>query len=119
MVPSAGGSTQKSVVSGMFGSFSDTTVSAQLKAINIGTGLEYWYNNVFAARAGYFYESPERGGRQYISLGIGLKYEIATFDFAFLQPIAQNNPLQNTLRFSIGFNVGRATGLSDNKEKDR
>jgi hypothetical protein len=76
-------------------------------------GAEYWYMNQFAVRAGYFYEAPSNGGRQYFTCGLGIKYMSFGFNFSYLVPavIATNsqntgvvtNPLANTLRFSLTF----------------
>ncbi|MCS6904936.1 MAG: type IX secretion system outer membrane channel protein PorV [Bacteroidia bacterium] len=101
----------KDVMSGIFGSFGDAPggFGEELSEITTSLGLEYWYNlrpneRFFAARAGYFYEDPNKGNRKFITLGAGLRFNIFSIDFAFLAPLSQNHPLQNTLRFSIGFN---------------
>lgn len=98
----------RSVPSGIFGSFSDAPggFSEEMKEINISTGLEYWYNQQFAIRAGYFFESPEKGDRRYLTLGAGLKYNVFNLDFSYLVANAQKSPLANTLRFSLLFNFG-------------
>jgi hypothetical protein len=92
-----------SVAQGIFQSFSDAPdgFSEELKEINIGTGFEYWYDNQFAFRAGYFYEHEDKGNRKYFTLGAGLKLNVIGLDFAYLIPTDQRNPLENTLRFSI------------------
>lgn len=98
----------RSVVSGIFGSFSDAPggASEEFKEINFGGGLEYWYNKQFALRTGYFYESPEKGNRKYLTLGAGFRYKFANIDFAYLVANQQSSPLANTLRFSLLFNFG-------------
>lgn len=98
----------RSVPAGIFGSFSDAPggFSEELKEISISTGVEYWYNQQFALRAGYFYESPQKGDRRYVTLGAGLKYNIFNMDFAYLLANPQKSPLANTLRFSLLFNFG-------------
>jgi hypothetical protein len=78
----------------------------ELREINIGTGLEYNYNKVFAVRTGFFYESVSKGGRQYFNFGVGLKYNIIGFDISYIAALKRNNPLANTLRFSIRFDLG-------------
>ncbi|MNE44393.1 hypothetical protein D3C87_1588830 [compost metagenome] len=78
-----------------------------MKEINIAAGMEYWYDQQFAFRAGYFYESPQKGNRRYFTLGAGLKYNIFNIDIAYLLANAQDSPLANTLRFSLLFNFGK------------
>jgi hypothetical protein len=96
----------KSLLSGMFSSLGDRPFSEELAEITISTGVEYWYNKVFAGRIGFFHEDPTKGGRQYVSLGVGTRFrDKFTFDFAFIQPLRANNPLQNTLRFTLGFDM--------------
>lgn len=96
----------RTVPAGIFGSFSDAPggVSEELQEVSISTGVEYWYNQQFALRAGYFYENPNKGNRKYLSLGLGLKYSVIDFDFAYLLANQQQSPLANTLRFSLKFN---------------
>jgi hypothetical protein len=69
----------------------------------VSLGLEYVYNDLLAVRGGFFYEDPGKGNRKFITLGAGLKFKVATLDFAYLAPLLQNHPLQNTLRFSLSF----------------
>lgn len=99
----------RSVPSGILGSFSDAPggFSEELKEVGISTGIEYTYNQQFALRAGYFYESPEKGDRRYLTLGAGLKYNMFNLDFSYLVANAQNSPLANTLRFSLMFNFDK------------
>lgn len=98
----------RSVPSGIFGSFSDAPggFSEELKEISMAIGTEYWYNQQFALRAGYFYETPEKGDRRYLTLGAGLKYNIFNIDFSYLLANPQKSPLANTLRFTLLFNFG-------------
>jgi hypothetical protein len=98
----------RSVPAGIFGSFSDAPggFSEELKEVSIATGVEYWYNQQFALRAGYFYEAPEKGDRRYFTVGAGLKYNIFNIDFSYLLADPQKSPLANTLRFSLLFNFG-------------
>lgn len=104
----AGKDPDRSVPAGIFGSFSDAPggFTEELKEINIAAGMEYWYNQQFAFRAGYFYESPMKGNRRYFTLGAGLKYNVFNIDIAYLLANAQKSPLANTLRFSLLFNFG-------------
>jgi long-subunit fatty acid transport protein len=78
----------------------------ELREINFGGGMEYWYADQFAVRAGYFYEDLTKGNRQFITLGAGLKYQVLTIDMSYLVSTTQQNPLANTLRFSLRFAVG-------------
>jgi hypothetical protein len=79
-----------------------------MREINLATGLEYWYRSIFSARAGFFYEPALKGNRQFITLGLGVKYNIFGFNFAYLAPLTNNNPLQNTLRFTLTFDFQSA-----------
>ena len=98
----------RSVPSGIFGSFSDAPggFSEELKEINIAAGLEYWYNQQFAFRAGYFYENQMKGNQRYFTVGAGLKYNVFNIDFSYLLASPQKSPLANTLRFGLLFNFG-------------
>jgi len=98
-----GVSSDVSVPEGIFQSFSDAPngFSEEMQEITISTGLEYWYNQLFALRAGYFYENPNKGGSHYLTAGVGFKYEGFNFDFSYLAASQQNSPLANTLRFTL------------------
>lgn len=104
----AGKDPGRSVPSGIFGSFNDAPggFSEELREVNVAAGMEYWYNQQFAFRAGYFYESPSKGDRRYFTVGAGLKYNVFNIDFSYLMANAQKSPLANTLRFSLLFNFG-------------
>lgn len=93
------------IVTGLFQSFSDAPggFEEELREITYSIGVEYWYDNQFAIRGGYFHESKFKGNRQYFTLGAGLKYNVFGLDFAYLIPTEQRNPLQNTLRFTLTF----------------
>ena len=95
----------RGVAEGMFGSFSDAPGGGkeELRELNYSAGLEYWYNHLFAVRAGYFYEHPTKGNRQFFTIGAGVKYNVFGLDFAYLIPTQQRNPLENTLRFTLTF----------------
>jgi len=97
-----------SVPAGIFGSFADAPggFSEELKEITISPGFEYWYNQLFAIRAGYFYQNASKGGAHYLTAGIGLKYDSYTFDFSYLAASQQNSPLANTLRFTLSASFG-------------
>ena len=98
----------RSVPAGIFGSFSDAPggLSEELREVGISTGLEYWYNQQFALRAGYNYQNPLKGDSRYFTLGLGLKYNVFNIDFSYLLASAQTSPLANTLRFGLLFNFG-------------
>jgi hypothetical protein len=98
----------KSVIGSWFSSFSDAPggFSEELKEFQISVGAEYWYNNQFALRAGYFYEDKTKGNRKYFTTGVGIKYNIFGLNFSYLIPSGSGNnqnPLSNTLRFSLVF----------------
>jgi len=78
----------------------------EMREVNISTGLEYWYAEQFAVRAGYFFEDLSKGNRQFITVGAGLKYQVLTIDMSYLVSTTQQNPLANTLRFSLRFAIG-------------
>ena len=73
----------------------------ELREINLGGGVEYWYDKQFAFRTGYFFEHYTKGNRQFITLGAGLKYSVLAIDMSYLISTTQQNPLANTLRFSL------------------
>ncbi len=97
------------VVAGMLGSFNDAPGGGaeELKEVTLAGGLEYWYDNLLAIRAGYFNEAATKGNRKYFTLGVGVKYSAFGLDFSYLIPTVQNNPLQNTLRFTLLFNFDK------------
>ena len=70
------------LLSGMFGSFADAPdgFSEEMAEIMISVGAEYWYNELFAARVGYFYENKNKGNRQFFTMGVGFKYNVFGFD---------------------------------------
>lgn len=69
------------------------------------TGLEYWYNDLFAVRGGYYYEDPNNGDRQYMTLGAGIKYKFVGVDFSYINTLGdENHPLANTTRFGLLLN---------------
>ncbi|HTB53153.1 MAG TPA: type IX secretion system outer membrane channel protein PorV [Ferruginibacter sp.] len=94
------------VASSWFSSFSGGN---QLQLIDISTGAEFWYQDQFAFRAGYFYENPNNGNRKYFTLGAGLKYNTFGLNFSYLIPSGNGVtrlPLSNTLRFSLSVDFG-------------
>ncbi len=98
----------KGVVSSWFSSFGDS--KDELKEATVAVGGEYWYKNQFALRAGYFYENKVKGDRRYFTLGAGLKYNTMGLNFSYLLPTGSGvnrNPLSNTLRFSLVFDMAK------------
>ena len=106
-----------SMVSGIFKSFGDAPGGAgeEFKEINWSIGLEYWYDKQFAVRAGYFREDKSKGGRQYFTVGLGLKYNILGINLSYLVPAgSQRGPLDNTLRFSLLFDAASFKDTENN-----
>ncbi|MEO7119822.1 MAG: type IX secretion system outer membrane channel protein PorV [Ginsengibacter sp.] len=102
------------VVSSWFSSFTDAPggFSEEMQEFQISAGAEYSYNDQFLFRAGYFYENPNKGDRQYFTIGAGLNYNMLGLNFSYLIPSGNGinrNPLSNTLRFSIIFNLDKTT----------
>ena len=110
----------KSVISSWFGSFSDS--KQELKEIQASLGAEFAYNDQFFGRLGYFYEDKLKGNRKYFTVGVGLKYNVFGLNFSYLVPSGNGvnrNPLSNTLRFSLIFDLdnntnGSGTAVSPN-----
>ncbi|WP_309608009.1 type IX secretion system outer membrane channel protein PorV [Flavobacterium sp.] len=95
--------------SGIFKSFGDAPdgFSEELKEFTYSLGAEYWYQDSFALRMGYFNESVQKGARKYFTLGAGFKYTTITVDVSYLFSASKiPSPLENTLRFSLTFNFG-------------
>ncbi|QJD95287.1 type IX secretion system outer membrane channel protein PorV [Mucilaginibacter robiniae] len=101
----------RSVAAGVLQSFSDAPggFKEELKEISYAPGIEYGYNKQFFLRAGYFYENPDKGNRQYATLGTGFKYDIYNLDLSYLAATQAHSPLANTLRFTISVNFGGQT----------
>ncbi len=97
-----------SVPVGILHSFYDAPAGfrEEMHELMYSVGLEYWYVNQFAIRAGYFDEHGTKGNRKYFTMGIGVKLNVLNFDFAYVVPTAgRSNPLANTLRFTLGLNL--------------
>lgn len=94
-----------SVIAAMFKSFSDAPggMKEEFQEISFSGGAEYEYNEQFVIRAGYNYENKNKGNRNYATVGAGLKMNVFALDFSYLISASQNNPLDNTLRFSLSF----------------
>jgi len=101
----------KGVVGSWFSSFGDAPggFSEEFKEYAFSLGGEFIYNEQFAFRAGYFYENKNKGNRQYLSMGAGFKYNNLDINLSYLIPSGSGvnrNPLSNTIRFSLLFNLG-------------
>lgn len=147
----AGKDPDRAVANGIFGSFSDapgfilrddngdpienedgtyavengSVFTEEMREFTLGVGLEYWYDNQFAVRAGYFTEHITKGNRKYITIGAGLRYNVFGLDFTYLIPayfspqnLVQNSPLQNTLRFTLLFDFDAFKAQNDSPELD-
>lgn len=102
-----------SVPVGMFRSFADAPggFSEEISELTYSLGGEYWYSKQFALRVGYFHEDMNKGNRNFFTFGLGLRLNVFGLDFAYLIPTQmRNNPLANTLRFTLIFDF---EGLKD------
>lgn len=131
----AGRNPNVSIASGIFGSFTDapgvvqsvnedgsnaviesgSVLREELSEVMLSAGVEYWYDNQFAVRMGYFYENPNKGNRQYFTIGIGLKLTVFGLDISYLAGNAQQNPLANTVRFSLKLNFDDLANQNEEK----
>jgi hypothetical protein len=96
-----------SSIGGIFTSFADAPggFAEEFQEFRWSFGAEYTYNDRFMVRAGYHYENPHKGNRQYFTVGAGLHMSVFTIDAAFCVATAQGNPLDQTMRFSLGFDL--------------
>ena len=96
-----------SSITGIFKSFSDAPrgFKEEMEEINWGVGLEYSYDNKFFLRAGYHYEHPNKGNRKYYTVGAGFKMNVFSIDAGYVISAAQTNPLDQTLRFTLAFDM--------------
>ena len=96
-----------SSIAGVFKSFADAPggFKEELQELRWSFGAEYTYNDRFMLRAGYHYEDPHKGNRQYVTVGAGLRMSVFTVDAAYCIATAQGNPLDQTMRFSLGFDL--------------
>jgi hypothetical protein len=113
MVPSPGsGRDSVSLLSGMFGSFSDAPGGAkeEFQEFMISSGVEYWYRHIFAARLGYFNENVDKGNRKYLTMGVGFRKNNFGIDVAYIVPTNQReHPLAETLRFTLLMHITSTT----------
>ena len=92
---------------GSYAVYKGTRLKEELSEINVATGMEYWYNNVFALRTGFFYENKNKGNRRYVNFGAGFKYNNLGIDMSYLVSVSgKNSPLANTLRFTLRYTIG-------------
>lgn len=110
-----------SVISGILQSFYDApSQDREVRELIYSTGAEYWYDQQFAVRMGFFYEHPTKGDRQFLSLGSGVRYNVFGLDFSYLIPLQGRdevnaaNPLSNTLRFALTFDFSAFDDEVDN-----
>jgi hypothetical protein len=106
----------KPLFAGMFGSFTDAKGGAkeEWREIMWSFGTEYWYDNLFAVRAGYFHESMYKGARQYFTAGVGIRYQKFGLDFSYLVPTSgRNHPLAETVRFSLMFSIDKKAEVEE------
>lgn len=110
----AGRDDEVGLVQGMIQSFYDAPggFREELSEFTLGLGAEYWYNKTFTVRAGFFHEAQMKGNRRYLTFGAGLRYNVFALDISYLVPVNNSatsgtNPLENTLRFSLSFNLDK------------
>lgn len=89
----------------------------QIKKVNFSMGLEYDYNEQFFGRIGYYNESKQMGNRKYMTFGAGFKLNVFSLDVAYVLSVTKNNPLDQTLRFTLGFNMNGLKVLSGTAEE--
>ena len=87
----------------------------EMHEITYSIGAEYWYNEIFAVRTGYFHEHETKGNRKYFTAGAGFRLNAFTLDFSYLMPLVQNHPLAKTLRFSLAFDINALRNSSKSK----
>jgi hypothetical protein len=99
------------MLNGMFKSFGDAPdgFKEELREIMLSIGAEYWYNNTFAGRVGYFYENKYKGNRKFLTFGLGLRYKKFGLDLAYMVPIKQYYALGETFRFTLLLNLEKNT----------
>jgi hypothetical protein len=122
MVPSPGANRDTvSLLSGMFGSFSDAPGGAkeEFQEFMTSVGVEYWYRHIFAARVGYFNENVNKGNRKYMTLGVGFRKNNFGIDVAYVVPTNQReHPLAETLRFTLLMQVRSKTAQEEESVTD-
>ncbi|MCB0734184.1 MAG: type IX secretion system outer membrane channel protein PorV [Flavobacteriales bacterium] len=109
------------VIAGMIKSLGDAPggFREEMKEFMTSVGMEYWYEDQFAVRAGYFHEAPTKGARKYMTLGVGVRYNVFGLDVSFLKPFKQRHPLENTLRFTLLFDMEAFTKQNSSSSSSR
>ena len=104
---------------GWFQSFADAPGGAkeEFEEVRWGAGIEYSYNKQFFARVGYSYENYYKGNRNVLTFGAGFHLSIVTLDVSYCVGLAASNPLDQTMRFTLGFDLAGIKDLVDNKKK--
>ena len=104
---------------GWFQSFADAPGGAkeEFNEVRWGAGIEYSYNKQFFARAGYSYENYYKGNRNYVTFGAGFHLSIVTLDVSYCVGLAATNPLDQTMRFTLGFDLYGIKDLVNNRKK--
>lgn len=105
-------------VKGFFQSLADAPGGAkeEFKEVRWGAGLEYTYNRQFFARAGFGYEDKMKGNRTYVAFGAGFHLSIVMLDVSYCVGVASTNPLNNTMRFTLGFDLAGIQDLVNNRK---
>lgn len=108
-----------SPITGIFKSFSDAPggFAEELKEINVSFGLEYAYNQQFFVRAGYNYENAAKGGRSYFGFGAGFSLNVVRLDASYMLATAQSSPLDQTMRFTLTFDMDGLRDLLGRRRK--
>ena len=103
---------------GWFQSFADAPggIAEEFREVRWGAGIEYSYNHQFFARAGYSYENYYKGNRNYVTFGAGFHLSIVTLDVSYCVGLAASNPLDQTMRFTLGFDLAGIEDLVNNKK---
>lgn len=109
------------VIEGIFRSVADAEngVKEEIQEITLSVGAEYWYSKQFALRTGLFYEPYDKGNRKFLSFGAGLKMNVFSLDFSYLYTFSRTSPLENTLRFTLGFDLDDFKSQNNKKKKRR
>ncbi len=103
---------EQAMFSALLGSFTDAQggFGEELQELAYSIGIEYWYDKQFAVRTGYYYENALKGDRKFLTVGVGLKYNVFGLNLSYLVPTNSNrNPLDNTLRFTLNFDFADAS----------
>lgn len=110
-----------SPITGIFKSFADAPggFKEEMQEIQWSMGLEYTYNDRFMARVGYHHEAENKGNRKYMTFGAGFHLSIFTVDAAYVFSTSQSNPLDQTMRFSLGFDLDGMKDLFGTKNRNR